>query len=76
MGNAILIRDGLLKAKIENKITCKEITLKLSKLELPKWLQSEILQMVNYKKYDRITCPIEQAMEAAVNIHIIKEIKN
>lgn len=25
---------------------------------------------------DRVTCPIEQAMEAAVHLHIIDEIKN
>ena len=73
---ACLMRDELKKARFEKKITLKEITDKLSKMELPKWLQSQILQMSNHRKYDRITCPIEQAMEAAVNYHIVNELMN
>lgn len=73
---ACSMRDELKKARFEKKITLKEITDKLSKMELPKWLQSQILQMSNHRKYDRITCPIEQAMEAAVNYHIVKELIN
>lgn len=74
--SACKMRDELLKARSLKKITLKEITDKLSKLEIPKWLQSEILQMSNHRKYDRITCPIEQAMEAAVNYHIVNELMN
>ena len=70
------MRDELKKLRFEKKITLIEITDKLSKMELPKWLQSQILKMYNYKKYERTTCPIEQSMEAAVNYHIIKELKN
>jgi hypothetical protein len=73
---ACSMRDELKKARFEKKITLKEITDKLSKMELPKWLQSQILQMSNHRKYDRITCPIEQAMEAAVNYHIVNELMN
>jgi len=72
--SACLMRDKLIEARRKNKITLKEITNKLCKIEMPMWLQSEILQMTNYKKYERITCPIEQAMEAAVNYHILNEI--
>lgn len=71
---ACSMRDELKKARFENKITLKEITDRLSKMELPKWLQCQILQMSNHRKYDRVTCPIEQAMEAAVNYHIVKEL--
>lgn len=68
------MRDRLIIARREKKITLAKITDKLSKIELPKWLQSQILQMVEYRKYDRITCPIEQAMEAAVHYHILNDI--
>lgn len=74
--SACKMRDELLKARSEKRINLKEITDKLSKLEIPKWLQSEILQMSNHRKYDRITCPVEQAMESAVAFHILKEIMN
>lgn len=76
-GNAACsMRDKLKKVRFEKKITLKEITNKLSNMELPKWLQSQILQMSNHRKYDRITCPIEQAMEAAVSYHILNELIN
>lgn len=73
---ACILRNKLKQARFEKKITCKEITDKLSKMKLPKWLQSQILQMTNHRKYDRITCPIEQAMEAAVCYHIVCELIN
>ena len=74
--SACKMRNELQKARGEKKITLKEITDKLSKMELPKWLQSEILQMVDYRKYDRTTCPVEQAMEKAVCFHVLNEIMN
>jgi hypothetical protein len=72
---ACKLRDALLIAKREKRVTCKQITDHLSKRKLPKWLQSQILQMAAHRQYERITCPVEQAMEAAVHVHIIKEIR-
>lgn len=71
---ACTMRDELKKAREEEKITLKEITDRLSKMELPKWLQGQIMQMTNYRKSDRITCPVELAMEAAVSYHILNEL--
>jgi hypothetical protein len=71
---ACTMRDELKKARYEKKITLKEITDKLSKMELPTWLQGQILQMTNHRKHERITCPVEQAMEAAVSSHILNEL--
>lgn len=68
------MRDELLKARRDKKITLDQITKRLSKMEIPLWLQSQILQMRKYREYDRITCPVELAMEAAVNLHILNEI--
>jgi hypothetical protein len=72
--SACMMRDELKKAWYERKITLADITTKLSKIDLPTWLQSEILHMVNHLKYDRCTCPVEQAMESAVHHHILNEI--
>ncbi len=71
---ACLIRDSLMKARAKKEITLKEITNSLSKISIPDWLQSQILQMSNYRKWDRITCPVEQAMEAAVHFHLLNNI--
>lgn len=68
------MRDELSKARYDGKINLQEITDKMSKIEIPKWLQSQILQMVKYRIHDRCTCPIEQAMEAAVHYKIIEEL--
>lgn len=72
--SACKMRDELKKARFEKGVKLKDITDKLSKTEIPKWLQSQILQMANHNKYKRITCPIEQAMVAAVCYHILNEI--
>ena len=72
--NACMMRDELIKARYDKKITLKEITTKLAKQHLPDWLQSEILQMTNHNKSKRITCAVELAMEAAVCIKILDEI--
>lgn len=74
--SACLMRDELQKARLEKRINLKQITDKLCKLDMPLWLQSEILQMVHYNQYKRYTDPIEQAMEAAVNYKIILQLKN
>lgn len=71
---ACLMRDELNKARFKKLITPKEITDKLSKIDIPEWLRCQILQMSNHRKYERTTCPIEQAMESAVNYHIVKEL--
>jgi hypothetical protein len=70
------MRDALRKARYNKQITLKEIADKLSKIMIPLWLQSDIMRMVNHRKYDRITDPIEQAMEKAVCFHILNEIMN
>lgn len=71
---ACKMRDALIKARFEKKITLKQITDRLCKQEIPMWLQSQIIQMVKYREYYRITCPVELAMEAAVNYKILQEI--
>ncbi len=72
--SACLMRDRLSKERYAKKITTSQITDRLSKIEIPDWLQAEILQMVNYRKYDRTTCPVEQAMEAAIISKIVEQI--
>lgn len=72
---ACIMRDELRQARADKKITLEGITQKLSKMELPNWLQAQIIQMAEFRKYDRITCPIEQAMLSAVCSHIITEIQ-
>lgn len=72
--SACSMRDKLRKEWFDKKITASQITDRLSKIEIPYWLQCEIIQMVNYRKYDRTTCAIELAMEAAICIKIVQEI--
>lgn len=72
--SACLMRDELRSAWLNKKITLTQIKDRLCKLEIPEWLQSQILEMVEYRKYDRITCPIEQAMEAAVCYKIVQKL--
>ena len=74
--SACLIRDKLRNNWLNNKIKLSEITERLSDLDIPNWLQGEIIQMCEYRMYDRITCPVEQAMLKAVCYKIVKEIKN
>lgn len=74
--SACLMRDELYKAISAKTITKKEITERLYKADIPDWLQAEILQMANYRKYDRITDPVEQAMEAAIHRKIIHQLVN
>lgn len=69
--SACIMRDELMQARTNKLITCKEITDRMCKQDIPLWLQSQIIQMVNHRKYERITCPVEQAMEAAVCYHIV-----
>ncbi len=77
---ACKMRDELLKARSQKKITLKEITDRLCKQHIPEWLQGQIIQMTNHNRNKRITCPIEQAMEAAVSykilLQVIKESKH
>ncbi len=71
---ACVMRDELKKARYSGKISLKEITNRLIKTEIPDWLQSEIIQMRSFRKYERLTCPVELAMEAAVNYKILKDL--
>lgn len=71
---ACKMRDELIKARYAKQITLNEITDKLIKIDLPLWLQGDIIAMVNHNKYKRITCAVELAMEAAVSVHILNEI--
>jgi len=74
--SACKMRDELIKARYEKKITPSEITDRLSKINIPDWLQAQIIQMVNYRKLERLTCAVELAMEAAVCRIILEEIIN
>ena len=71
---ACSIRDKLIAARHNKEITLKQITDRLSNMEMPMWLQGQIVEMVEYRQYDRITCPVEQAMHDAVCYHIVCEI--
>jgi len=72
---ACLIRDKLIEARNNKKITPTQITDRLSKRKMEEWLKGQIIEMVEYRQYDRITCPIEQAMHDAVCYHIVCEIQ-
>jgi len=71
---ACTMRDKLISAKFKGEITCKEITERLYNIEIPEWLEAQILQMVQYRWTERITCPIELAMEKAVHRKIVDRI--
>ena len=72
--SACLMRDELIKARYDKKITLKQITDRLCELDIPDWLQSQILEMTDYRKYERTTCAVEQAMEAAVCYKIVEKL--
>ena len=72
--SACIMRDELVKARKAKKITLQGITDKLCLLDIPNWLQSQILQMVSHRKNERITCPVELAMEKAVSYKILQDI--
>lgn len=71
---ACKMRDQLRDAKYDNKITGIEITDKLCKIKMPKWLQAQIIEMAEYMKYERCTDATEQAMLNAVYFHILDEV--
>lgn len=71
---ACKMRDELVNSRFSKKITLSEIRERLYKIELPDWLQSQILQMVNYNQTNRITCAVELAMESAVHRKILDKI--
>ena len=64
--SACLLRDELKSVKFDKKITLKQIEDRLTKTEIPNWLEGEIIEMVEYRKFDRCTSPVEQAMYQAV----------
>ncbi len=72
---ACKMRDDLIEARYAKKITLAQITDRLYKQDLPDWLQSQIIQMVRHRYTERITCAVELAMEKAVNMKIIDQIK-
>lgn len=71
---ACIIRDKLIELRCDKKITLDEITERLAKMEITEQLQGEIIQMVEYRKLERTTNPIEQAMFSAICDKIITEI--
>lgn len=71
---ATILRDLLIKEWFEKKITPSQISERLKKIDLPEILESQILQMVNYRNTERITCPIELAMEKAVHAKFLERI--
>lgn len=71
---ACILRDELSKAWFSNQIELSEITNRLGRMVIPEFLKSQIIQMCEYRKYDRITDPIEQAMEKAIHFQIVRDI--
>jgi hypothetical protein len=72
--NATEMRDILKQNRSDKLINPREITERMVKATIPQWLRSQILEMVQYREYDRCTCPIEQAMAQAVYNLIVKEL--
>lgn len=72
--SATIMRDELKKEWFSKRIKLHEITDRLSKLEIPYWLRGQIIEMSEYRKYDRIKDDIEEAMINAVFYHIVKEL--
>lgn len=68
------MRDKLKSEWFAKKIKLHQIKDRLCKLEIPEWLRSQIIQMSEYRKYDRIKDCIEEAMFDAVCYHIAKEL--
>lgn len=71
---ATLMRDKLKEEWFAKRIKLHEIKDRLCKLEIPEFLRSQIIQMSEYRKYDRIKDSIEEAMFDAACYHIVKEI--
>lgn len=70
------MRDSLINARFDKKINLNQITTRLYDANIPYWLQAQIIQMNKHNIYKRMTNPIEIAMEKAVNMLIIDEIKS
>lgn len=71
---ACVIRDRLLEERRNKNINLDQITNRLYNIQPPEWLRHQIMDMVRHNQYKRITCPVELAMEKAVNMMIIDEI--
>jgi len=71
---ACTMRDKLVSCWLNKDIKLSEITDRLTKIEIPDWLESQILQMVHYRQLDRCTCPVEQAMFQAVCNKIVDKL--
>lgn len=71
---ATIMRDKLKEEWFSKRIKLHEIKDRLCKIEIPKWLQSQIIQMSEHRKYDRVKDSIEEAMFDAVCYHIVKEL--
>ena len=56
--SATKMRDKLISERSDGNITPKEIESKLGKIEIPQWVREQIIEMVNYRVYDRCTCSI------------------
>ena len=74
------MRDTLRTKWLNKEITLPQIEDRLSKMDVPEWLNGQILEMVQYRMCDRCTCPVEQAMAGSVYYKIVdklmKEEKN
>ena len=71
---ATILRDLLMKEWFNKRITPSQIADRLKKIYIPEVLESQILQMVDYRRTERITCPVELAMEKAVHAKILDRI--
>jgi hypothetical protein len=70
---ACKMRDELW-SKRSKTFTPTVITNRLTKIGIPAWLRSQIIQMVRYNEMDRCTDAIEQAMYQSVCNLIVKEL--
>lgn len=72
--SATIMRDKLQEEWFAKRIKLHEITDRLCKLEIPDWLRGQIIEMSEYRKYDRIKDCVEEAMFNAVCYHIVKDL--
>ena len=68
------MRDQLIKAVFAKQITPKQITNRLTKIDLPDFLRGQIIAMCRFNETTRCTCFVEQAMYQAVCNHIVREL--
>lgn len=73
---ACWLRDQIIDALHEKKVTLKEVGERLRKCEelKDKRFQAQIIQMVQHNELERITCKVELELFGAVTYHMIDKI--